>query len=301
MIKLRIFTVLALSLLSILSGCFKSNVENGDSDTENFLTLTESEYPRIDGSTATIPLGEAAAAVLMDKDRADCAVYADFTGTDSAHHRLANGQVDLLMVYEASKDTRQSIQHAEFQKAEIGSDALVFLVNIRNTVDNLTVEQIRDIYAGKITNWNEVGGDDAPIAAFQRNATAGSQALMESLVMYGTPMMNPQENFLLDSMGGLVTAVSSFDSGKYALGYNVFYYVTEMRKDPNIKIISVNGVEPGAGTISNGEYPLTHDFYAMIRSDEPDSSPASRVFHWLQGSEGQALIKQEGYVNLVNS
>jgi ABC-type phosphate transport system substrate-binding protein len=295
MVKPQVFAVLVLSALLILSGCSKSNDENGGA--ENLLTLTESEYPRIDGSTATIPLGEATAAVLMGKDRADCAVYADFTGTDSAYHRLVNEQVDLLIVYEASRDTQRSIQHAKFQKAAIGSDALVFLVNIKNPVDNLTVEQIRDIYAGKITNWNEVGGDNEPIAAFQRNATAGSQALMESLVMGGTPMMNPQENFLANSMGGLVSAVSSFDSGRYALGYNVYYYVTEMKKDPNIKIISVNGIEPSTETISGGKYPLTNDFYAIIRNDEPDSSPASRVFHWLQESEGQSLIKKEGYVS----
>jgi len=259
------------------------------------LTLTEDEYPRVDGSTATIPLGEAAAAVLMDKDRADCAKYAEFSGTDSAYRYLASGTVDLLMVYEASAETKSDLSGVRFKQAAIGADALVFLVNASNPVDNLTVDQIRGIYSGEISNWREVGGEDAPIAAFQRNATAGSQALMQSLVMGEGSMMTPPAHYLYKAMGELVTAVSNFNSGRYAIGYNVYYYVTEMKKDPNVKILSINGVAPDKDVISKGEYPLTNDFYAIIRAEEPDGSPASQIFNWLQGAEGQALIDMEGY------
>ena len=112
------------------------------------LTLTQDEYPRVDGSTATIPLGEAVAAVLMGKDRVDCGKYAEFTGTDSAYRRLAYEEVDLLIVYEASETTMSDLSHVQFIQAPIGADALVFLVNTYNSIDNLADEQIRDIYSG---------------------------------------------------------------------------------------------------------------------------------------------------------
>jgi phosphate transport system substrate-binding protein len=259
------------------------------------LTLTEDEFPLMDGSTANIPLGEAVAAVLMGKPRGDCARFAEFTGTDSAYRRLFNRDVDLLIVYEAARETRQAGFLGSINRAAIGSDALVFLVNARNPVDSLTVEEIRGIYMGEITNWNEVGGEDAEIMPFQRNETAGSQALMQSLVMGDRTMMTPPQHLLFMSMGAAVAGVSAFDTGRYAIGYNVFFYVTEMLNDPNVKIIAVNGVIPSKETISSGEYRLTNDFYAVIRNSEPEDSPAYKVWEWLQGAEGQMLVDLEGY------
>lgn len=266
-----------------------------------FLTIDEKDYPRVDGSTATIPLGEAAAAVLMGKPREECAKYAAFTGTDQAYRRLLAHEVDMLIVYEAAAGTKNEFRvngnamEDVFNIVPIGSDGLVFLVNADNPVDSLTVEQLRKIYAGEITNWSEVGGEDAPIAAFQRNKSAGSQALIEKLVMDGTPMANPREDYIANTMEGLVTAVSDFDTGRYALGYNVFYYVTEMKKDPNVKILAVDGVLPGQDTIQRGTYALFHDFYVVTRKDEPPESAASLLSGWLQGDEGQMLIDREGY------
>jgi phosphate transport system substrate-binding protein len=177
----------------------------------------------------------------------------------------------------------------------IGSDGLVFIVNAANPVNNLTVEQVRDIYSGVVTNWNQVGGPNEPIAAFQRNVTAGSHALLMSLLMKDTELMVPPQNFIYAGMGGMVGAVAQFDGGQFAIGYNVFYYVTEMVKDPNVKVLSINGVAPTQETIGNGEYPLTNNFYAVIRPDEPQNSPAYKIFDWLQSPEGQALIHLEGY------
>ena len=294
--RINIFIIFCV-LTVTLAGC--STNQAGDSKTRaaDVLTFTEAEYPRVDGSTATIPLAEAAAAVLIGKNRADCAGYADFTGTSSAYSRLANKEVDILIVYEAAQETKGAMAEdfKHFKQAAIGSDALVFLVNAANPVDNLTVDQIRGIYSGEITNWNQVGGDDAQIAAFRRNATAGSQALMESLVMGTTPMMKSPEYYMFSGMGELVTAVADFDTGQYSIGYNVFYYVTQMKNDPNVKILSVNGIAPDKEVIASGEYPLTNDFYAIIRDDEPEHSPASLMYNWLQSAEGQTLVDLEGY------
>ncbi|MCL2436541.1 MAG: substrate-binding domain-containing protein [Clostridiales bacterium] len=268
----------------------------GCASTDEHLTFTESTFPRVDGSTANIPLGEAAAAVLMGIDRADAARFANFNGTDRSFRNLVDGNADVLIVYEPSEETVRTLGGLDgLNMAPIGYDGLVFIVNASNPVDSLTVEQVRDIYAGVITNWNEVGGPDAPIAPFQRNETAGSHALMVSLLMQDTPLMPPKQIYMFGGMGEMLTAVAEFDGGQYSIGYHVFYYVAEMIQNPNVKILRINDVMPTQETIGSGEYPLTNPFYAVIRADEPTGSPAYQMFRWLQSPEGQALIHLEGY------
>ena len=296
---LKLLFVLILPVVLILAGCGGMSKNEEAKPSEGKLTLTEAEFPRIDGSTATIPLGEAAAAVLMGISRSDAARFADFTGTDSSFGALLEGRADLLIVYEPAAESRRNMPAINSLNMQpIGSDALVFIVNAANPVNNLSVEQVRDIYAGIITNWSEVGGPNEPIAAFQRNVTAGSHTLLMSLLMYDTPLMVPPQHFVYAGMGGMVGAVAQFDGGEFGIGYNVFYYVTEMVKDPNVKVLSINGVAPTQQTIGSGEYPLTNYFYAVIRPNEPHDSPAHQVFNWLQSPEGQALIHLEGYASI---
>jgi phosphate transport system substrate-binding protein len=270
---------------------------------EELLTLTAEEFPRMDGSTATIPLGEATAAVLMGISRAEAANFANFSGTAHSFSNLLFNTADLLIVYEPAAQTRQTLQHGNpnidsLRMAPIGYDALVFIVNAANPVNSLTVEQVRDIYAGRITNWSEVGGEDAEIIPFQRNVTAGSHALMLSLVMGDTPFIDAPQHHLMGGMGMMLSAVADFDNGRHAIGYHVFYYVSEMMNNPDVKILDIEGVAPSQATISSGDYPLRNHFYAVIRGDEPADSPAERIFYWLQSPEGQALIYREGYAPL---
>ena len=263
------------------------------------LTLHEYEFPSMDGSTATIPLGEAIAALMMGKNREECKQYTEFTGTNTAYKRLMDNAADIIVVYEQPDDAAEYKPDTILESAAIGSDALVFMVNVQNPIESLTAQQVVDIYSGKITNWSEVGGEDADIAAYQRNATSGSQTLMAKLVMGDTPMMASRENLIAYGMYDIITAISEYDNGVNAIGYNVHYYVAEMIKDPNIKIIAIDGVNPSKETIANGEYPFSNNFYAVIRMDSSENSPERRLFRWLQTVEGQALIDFEGYAPTI--
>ena len=265
------------------------------------LKLSESEFPRLDGSTATIPLGEALSAIIMGKDRAECKEYAEFSGTNEAYKNLVDGNADLLLVYEMPDDSKKyiSTNYSKLETAPIGRDGLVFIINSNNSVENLTAQQIIDIYSGEITNWNEVGGEDAPIDAYQRNENSGSQTLMKKLVMKELPLMEPRENFIVWGMDDIITSVADYDNGHFAIGYNMYYYVEEMMKNPNIKALSVDGVYPGNDTIASGEYPFVNDFYAVIREQAPEkNSPEYLLYLWLQTNEGQRLISSQGYVAL---
>jgi len=310
----RFLTCICIILsLALLAGC-KSNapetssatpteapdISASDSPTETAapeqFVFTDKNMPRIDGSTATIPLGEAVISVILGKPREECSV--NFTGTNNAYFRLIDGECDILFVYEPPADALEYIarENAEIDMAPIGRDALVFLVNTNNPVKSLTTAQLQDIYTGKTTNWSQVGGADTDIKAFQRNATSGSQTLMEKLVMPGKTFAEPPADYIIGGMEGLVEAVAAYNNSDYALGYNVYFYVSQMKNDERIQLLEVDGVAPTNQSIAAGDYPFVNDFYVVIRKDEPEASPARVMYDWIQSRSGQALVDHEGYV-----
>ena len=205
---------------------------------------------------------------------------------------------DLLIVYEPPEEVKEEYARF-FEKLEIdplGRDGLVFLENVNNPVDDLSVQQLYDIYTGKITNWSEVGGDDTPIMPFQRNEDSGSQTLFMKLLMKGNAPMDPPSELRVGSMGGLIDEVASFDGTGSALGYSVYYYANLMYGNPNLKLISVDGIAPTNESIENNEYPLTNDFYVVIRADEPADSPVRALRDWLLSPAGRAILEEENYV-----
>ena len=263
----------------------------------NGFTFTEENFPRIDGSTATIPLIEAVTSLLLGKPR--WTIETLVSKTSSAYHSLSSEHADILFVYDVGDETRRSINADEiFETVPIGRDALVFLVNRDNPLDNLTTEQVQKIFTGEYTNWSELSGSDEIIRAYQRDDGSGSQALMDKLVMPGLEMADPASIPVISGMGGLVEAVADYSGAPSGIGYNVYFYVTEMRGNDYIKILSIDGVMPSYDTILSGEYPHISEFYSIIRKSEPDDSPARILHEWIQSEEGQNLIASENYVAL---
>ena len=255
--------------------------------------FTKENLPRLDGSTANIPLGQAVVAALLGISYDEAESYINFNGTTAAYQKLVAGDCDLLLVYEAPPELKTELDGLEI--VPIGRDALVFLTNIRNPVVNLSVSQIQDIYSGSITNWKDVGGENVTIKAYQRNATAGSQTMMRKLVMGDIPLADPEPALVAGGMGDLVEAVASYSNYNSAIGYNVYYYVTEMKNDPNINILSVDGIAPSNHSIQAGDYPFVNDFFVAIRKDEPEDSPPRILFDWIQSAQGQDLLEAAGY------
>ena len=259
--------------------------------------FTEENYPRVDGSTATIPLIEAVESVLLQKPRSE--IQVSISKTSAAYVALANNEADVLLVYDGGDETRLEVSAEElFETVPIGKDALVFVVSKDNPIDSLSTEQVRKIFSGEYTNWSELGGSDSPIKAYQRGIGSGSQALMDKLVMDGTPMADPAKVLVIGDMGGLIDAVADYSGGPTGIGYNVFFYVTEMKKNDQIKILSIDGIAPNYDTIQSGDYPFVSEFYSVIRKSEPDDSPARALHEWMLTGEAQNLMASENYVAL---
>ena len=263
--------------------------------------FTRENFPRLDGSTSTAPIAEAVCSVLLGETREAVSDLVKFSKTTNAYYNLLWGNADILIVGEPNEEVlaeKESMGY-EWEQTPFATDAFVFVVNEDNPVDSITVDEAKRIYTGEITNWKELGGEDREIIPFQRNSDAGSQTLMEKLVMQGTPMMEAPTGYIVDTMGQLMEAVKSYDGSPGAIGYTVYYYAEEMKMAQGLKILKLEGVEPNPETIRSGEYPLLNPKYVVIPADAAEDSPNRIMYNWLLGEEGQRLVAHEGYVSIL--
>ena len=237
--------------------------------------LTVEDFPALDGSTACIPLMAQMLADTtgMDLEEAQSIISVSTTAYAWESFGLYNTDTKMLVVYEAPDSVKEELEAANVQLEQkpIGVDALVFIVNEDNPVTDLTQQQLRDIYAGKITNWKDVGGQ-------------------------GGELMDPPTELAPTAMGELVDSLAAYNNSANAIGFSVYYYIDQMYSQPGLRLLSVDGVMPSNDTLADGSYPLCNDFYAVIRPDAAADSPERQLYDWLDTEAGQACIKKAGYV-----
>ena len=250
-------------------------------------------WERMDGSTATIPL----TAALYDRISGGDWPPVHET-TPFAYYRLIYGYADLIFVTYPSENEfdMARAEGVELEIIPVVKDALVFLVNAENPVNDVSLSQLQDIYAGNIVGWGSLGGAREPIIPYQRTADSGSQTLFLKLLMRGLEPMTPPTEWVTESMGALVESVSYYDNAESALGYSMFYYVNNMYGNSRFKLLSVDGVVPSRDTITRGLYPLEDCYYAVMRKDTPADSPLRKLVDWLLTDEGQELAARAGYI-----
>ena len=141
------------------------------------------------------------------------------------------------------------------------------------------VLQLLVIYRKEITNWKEVGGPDAPITVYYRDDQSGSQRLFEKLVWKGEeiPDFGALGFQIEDAMSSIVDMVQ-WDP--YAIGYTIMTYLGDVYGEDALRVFSINGVSPSPETVADGTYAYHTQGYLVIRADEPEGSPARRLFDW---------------------
>ena len=254
-------------------------------------------WSKIDGSTATIPLTAMLCDAISDGDAAKPV----HNTTPDAYWRLINrDNTDLIFVTYPSENEFYMAREkgVELEIIPVTKDALVFLVNADNPVDNIRLPDLQSVYTGGITNWRDLGGADESIIPYQRTAGSGSQTLFLKLAMGSLAPMTPPSTWVAEAMGALVEAVSNYDNAKGAIGYSMFYYVNNMYGNDRFKLLGIDGVKPTRETITQGQYPLEDYYYAVMRKGEPDGSPARKLVDWLLTDRGQALAVRAGYIPL---
>ncbi len=277
-------------------------------------------FPETDGSTVCVPMAMEFARQHLGFD--DEAVYdfVDFSTTHYAYENLIterddlyaaftyNGKymtdykrepVDLVIATHPSDEELKEAEEAgvELLLEPVCYDAFVFITHKDNPVDSLTVQQVKDIYSGKIKNWKAVGGKDEKIRAFQREKNSGSQTAMERLIMGGADMIDPIEIKVVEGMGELVDAVAEYENKTASLGYTYRYYIDNLYKSDEIKTIAIEGIYPTDENIRNGSYPYTTNYYGVIRKED-ENDRAGQFLKWMLSGEGQKCIGQAGYITM---
>lgn len=265
--------------------------ERGQEDYKN-------ELPRLNGAYALYPIYAAMAQGMYPIAAATHSLYVTTDGSDVIYEELLKGGRDLIFALAPSKKQAEEAEAAgvEYELTPFCMDAFVFFVNAKNPVDNLTTEQIRGIYSGKITDWKEVGAPQSTkIIPFQRNEGSGSQTTLQKF-MGDTPIMPPLKEDRLGGMGEIINDTANYRNFNAALGFSFRYYSTEMLRNNQIKLLSVDGVAPTVENIRDGSYPLVATAYMVTKG--PRSANVRKIVDYMLSPEGQKLVEDTGYVPL---
>jgi len=285
-------------------------------------------YPRIDGSTVALPMALEFARQHLELSDVKSESFVRFQTTHNAYAELITGNpiegslyssypwrikgdnkeffldpdhpVDIILATEPSDEELALARenNVALLKEPVCWDAFVFITHKDNPVKSLTVEQIRKIYTGEITNWKSSGGQDKEITAYQREKNSGSQTAMENLVMQGEQMAEPPMVIPVLEMSKMVEAIAEeYQNDSASIGYTYKYYIDELYKNENIKILQINGIEPSNENIRGKAYPFTVNYYGVIRDTDRDKT-GGKFLDWILSQEGQRCVAQVGYIPL---
>ena len=261
------------------------------------LKLTDN-LPKIDGAAALFPVYSAFVnAVYPDTTELHDGIF-EYNNTPEGYQNLAEKKTDIFIGVYPSEDqiAYAGTNNTTYKYTPIGTEAFVFFVHKDNPIENLTTEQIQGIYSGEITNWKQVGGKNEEIAAFQRNEGSGSQSMLERF-MGDKPIMEAPTELKNDLMSGIIERVSNYKNKTNSIGFSFRYYVEGIIKNPDIKMISIDGIAPTAENIKNGTYPVVTPIYAVTYEEQTNEN-VDKLLNWILSDEGQYIIDETGYVGI---
>ena len=275
-----------------------SKIVKTDSRLLDFSQLPKEELPVIDGATAAFPVYSAFVHAVYPEDTELYDDVFEYHNTVGGYKALAEKKTDIFI---GAAPSKEQIAYGEemgtvFEYTRIGSEAFVFFVHKDNPIDSLTVEQIRGIYSGTITNWSQVGGEDEKIVPFQRPANSGSQSMLIRF-MGDSPIIEPDTETTVGGMGEIIEKVADYKNQSTSIGFSFRFYVEGMIKNPDIKLIAIDGVAPTVENIQNGTYPVITPVYAVTYEGNPKAS-VKQLLDWILSEEGQYIINETGYVGL---
>lgn len=213
----------------------------------------------------------------------DITVTAEYTGSGAGLEALAGGKTDIGNASRALKDGEKSSGAVE---NIVAIDGIAVITDKANTVLDLTTEQLADVYTGKITNWKDLGGEDAAIVVIGREAGSGTRAAFEELLKVDDQCAYAQE---LDSTGGVLAKVAATPG---SIGYVSLDVV-----DGTVSPISLNGVAPTEENIVAGSYMLSRPFVMATMGTINEQNEAVKTwFNYVQSDEGKAVITGLGLI-----
>lgn len=282
-IKKSLFISLIIILaLGTITGCGKSNTEgNGDEAKNKTVTIA--------GSTSVQPLSEELATAFMDANK-DISIEVQGGGSGQGIKAIQEKIADFGAISRNVKEEEKSSLANEYV---IAKDGVAVVVNSASKVTDLSIEQIKKIYTGEIKNWNEVGGENAPIVVVTREEGSGTRGAFTEITgvltkdSAGKEIDHTTKNALVQgSTGAVKQTVASTP--------NTIGYVSLGTLDKTVKAIKVEGILPSEETVLSGEYKISRPFIYVAGSEVSDA--AKKFVDFILSEEGQKIVKESGFV-----
>lgn len=246
----------------------------------------------IDGSTTVGPIAKAFAEYFMSA-HPDVNITVSESGSGNGAKSLLNGVCDIADMSRPMKD-KEFLAAAEKQIQPVAHvvalDGLPILVHPKNPISDLSIEQVRKIYTGEITNWKELGGPDIGIVVITRDTNSGTYETFEKMVMSKQKITEKAE--YVGSNGAIRQRVQSTPA---AIGYAGLGFV-----DKTVKAVKVNGIYPSAATVRTGEYPIARPLF-MYTNGYPKLGSFLYQFVTLHLTEdGQEMVEEIGFIPVTS-
>ena len=283
--KKFIALLLAAVLTLALAACGSKNDTNTDANADN--TNDDSTKTTITGTVATdgSTSMEKVIGALSESfmaNNADATVTYNPTGSGSGITAVQEGTCDIGLSSRALKDEEKS---AGLKETVLAYDGIAIIVHPDNPVSDLSVEQIAKLYTGEITNWKDVGGNDAEVVLIGREAASGTRDGFESITGTKDKCQYRQE---LTSTGDVITAVSQNPD---AIGYASLASIKD-----SVKALNVDGVTPGEDTVKDGSYKVQRPFVLVTVEGKALTPVAQAFFDYATSPDAAAIIAKAGAV-----
>lgn len=287
----------------LLADWFLSDTD--ESIVEKYFVRHPEDFPVIDSSTARKPITEGIFDYFIGDN--NCVKKPMCSKTHGAWLNLADGVADLVFLVKPTKEEEDYFREkqVDIECKLYGCDGLAFIISPDAPVKNLTSEQIKGIYEGTIRNWKELGGPDHEIHPFVRDPQSGSQRLFESLMWPDGDI--PEFPYQLDQdietiyteYADMETITYAVIEDPYSIGYNIVSYLNDGYYG-EIDLMSVDGAFPDSEHFADMSYPFTTQAYVAIRADEPEGSPARRLFDWIGSTKCNGIVLNNSSLSIVD-
>lgn len=315
---LHLITVSIMSSIIIFTGCNKEDPKK----ITGIKNISFENYPKVDGSTSASVLNTMVACKLLGLryEWMEPAVVSEWTlqvnsedlpeqyktffservissQTHGAFINLIDGNADIILTHRTiSPDEKAHADSVGITLIEtpIALDAFVFIVNKKNPVKSLTVNQIQKIYTGEITNWLQVGGNNASIKVFTRPRNSGSEEIFRKLVMNG---LVPAD-FIASGIGGMSQVFGEILNNENSICYTFNNYKNLQARIPDSEVpkIAINDIFPDEQTVKNGTFPFISKVHVAIRSNLDHNTMAYKLYEWLQSEDAKSTITECGFL-----
>ena len=276
--KFLTLALTAVMALSLLTACGSKNDNSADTNTDGSNTETTlSGTVSTDGSTSMEKVINSLGESFMAMNK-DVKFTYNPTGSGSGIQAVSEGRCDIGLSSRALKDDEKASGLVE---TVVALDGIAIVVNPENPVSDLNIDAIAKIYTGEITNWKDVGGNDAEIVLIGREAGSGTRDGFESITDTKDACQYRQE---LTSTGDVINTVSQNPD---AIGYASLSAVQDQK---GITVLTVGGVAPSEATVLDGSYAIQRPFVFATRTDEALSDAAQAFFDFATSTAASDLI-----------